>query len=360
MIQKLIDTALARLRDELATLISQPDDHIVVGPVATPEQAALPLIVLAPGPFKVRQSVKEPRAGAPRPQPAHQRIALTAGAGPYPLGHTPLQGTARGALILDEGALTERREMMLEGQHFEIDYQQPAVTVTRDLSNGTVDPLDALTKEIYTLAGKNFNLNSSKQLSGVLFIDLGLPPQSPLNKSGYYSTATSTLKKLAGQYAIIDLVLQYRELKKQPASGVEQPPGLLVLDYSFAGVFTIREFQQTLLIDLYDTDPAAVEKWASLTAGILLTHLDELFAGAKTQYPSQKSVTTTHAIDQLELVEGTPLASDGKTTGLQLTFNVTGSLQLIKEITEGVGLIEQIHSPGKTPTDGVDIDIGVA
>ncbi len=37
MIQKLIDTALARLRDELATLISQPDDHIVVGPVAVPK-----------------------------------------------------------------------------------------------------------------------------------------------------------------------------------------------------------------------------------------------------------------------------------------------------------------------------------
>ena len=49
MIQKLIDIALARLRDELATLISQPDDHIVLGPVAVPKNKDLPVIVLAPG-----------------------------------------------------------------------------------------------------------------------------------------------------------------------------------------------------------------------------------------------------------------------------------------------------------------------
>lgn len=272
MIQKLIDTALARLRDELATLISDPDDHIVVGPVATPELAALPLIVLAPGKIEISQATKETPAREPRPQPARQHIALTAAnAGPYPLDHTPLQGTARGTLILDEDALTERREMMLEGQNFQIDYQQPALT-----------------------------------------------------------------------------------LAQAPPSG-----SALLLTYSFAGLFTVREFQQALLIDVYDATWAAVEQWASLTTGALLTHLDELTTGATTQYLSQKTVTIIHTIDRIDLLGGTPLTPEGQPeiVRLQLTFTVAGRLHLIKELTDSVALIEQIHSPGKTPTDGVDIDV---
>ncbi len=67
-------------------------------------------------------------------------------------------------------------------------------------------------KDIYALAGKEFNINSSKQLGSVLFDDLGLPPISK-TKSGY-STNIEVLEKLEGKHPIIEDIINYRQLSK--------------------------------------------------------------------------------------------------------------------------------------------------
>lgn len=69
-----------------------------------------------------------------------------------------------------------------------------------------------LEKEIYELAGEQFNINSPKQLGVILFENLKLP-HGKKTKTGY-STAADVLDKLRPDYPIVDKILEYRQLTK--------------------------------------------------------------------------------------------------------------------------------------------------
>ncbi len=82
----------------------------------------------------------------------------------------------------------------------------------RELEKEISSELERLAKEIYDLAGAVFNINSSKQLSGVLFEKLGLKPGvTRRTKSGLRSTSFEVLKELKDKHPLIPLVLEYRE-----------------------------------------------------------------------------------------------------------------------------------------------------
>ena len=66
----------------------------------------------------------------------------------------------------------------------------------------------ALEKEIHLLAGKEFNINSPKQLGEILFDDLGLPPIKK-TKTGY-STNAEVLESLRYRHPIVEQILSYR------------------------------------------------------------------------------------------------------------------------------------------------------
>ena len=72
--------------------------------------------------------------------------------------------------------------------------------------------ITALEGEIYELAGETFNINSPKQLGEVLFDHMKLP-HGKKNKSGY-STAADVLDKLAPDYPVVQMILDYRQLTK--------------------------------------------------------------------------------------------------------------------------------------------------
>ena len=72
---------------------------------------------------------------------------------------------------------------------------------------------DELTTRIYMQAGKEFNINSPKQLGEVLFEDLGLPCKKKKTKTGY-STDAETLEELRAQSPIVDDILEYRQVTK--------------------------------------------------------------------------------------------------------------------------------------------------
>jgi len=72
---------------------------------------------------------------------------------------------------------------------------------------------------ICELAGKSFQINSTKQLGKVLFEDLKLPPVKK-TKTGY-STSAETLEKLRGQHPIIDAILEYRQYAKLKSTYVD-------------------------------------------------------------------------------------------------------------------------------------------
>ncbi len=79
--------------------------------------------------------------------------------------------------------------------------------------------LETLTGKIYTLAGSEFNINSTKQLGVVLFETLGLPVGKK-TKTGY-STDEKVLSSLKEKHEIIPLLLEYREVYKLFSTYIE-------------------------------------------------------------------------------------------------------------------------------------------
>ncbi len=69
-----------------------------------------------------------------------------------------------------------------------------------------------LTEKIYAEAGREFNINSPKQLGVVLFEEMEIPCKKK-TKSGY-STKAEVLEELAPEYPVVSLILEYRSLSK--------------------------------------------------------------------------------------------------------------------------------------------------
>jgi DNA polymerase-1 len=85
-------------------------------------------------------------------------------------------------------------------------------------------------KEIYAISGMPFNINSTQQLSDVLFTTLDLPHEGlRKTKSGYYSTAADVLEGLKeeDETGIINHVVEFRELGKLKSTYVDALPGMV-------------------------------------------------------------------------------------------------------------------------------------
>ncbi|HFI0435787.1 TPA: DNA polymerase I [Streptococcus suis] len=74
--------------------------------------------------------------------------------------------------------------------------------------------IDQLTKEIYELAGQEFNINSPKQLGTILFEDMGLPLEYTKKTKTGYSTAVDVLERLALIAPVVSKILEYRQITK--------------------------------------------------------------------------------------------------------------------------------------------------
>ena len=72
--------------------------------------------------------------------------------------------------------------------------------------------INELEQKIYDQAGEQFNINSPKQLGVILFEKLNMP-NGKKTKTGY-STAADVLEKLAGEFPIVQDILDYRQLSK--------------------------------------------------------------------------------------------------------------------------------------------------
>lgn len=74
--------------------------------------------------------------------------------------------------------------------------------------------IEQLTKEIYELAGQEFNINSPKQLGTILFEDMGLPLEYTKKTKTGYSTAVDVLERLAPIAPVVSKILDYRHITK--------------------------------------------------------------------------------------------------------------------------------------------------
>ncbi|HLF73172.1 MAG TPA: DNA polymerase I [Anaerolineales bacterium] len=109
--------------------------------------------------------------------------------------------------------------------------------------------LEEIEKQVFDSVGKTFNLNSTQQLSDVLFSRLGLEPPDRGNKtaSGHFSTSAGVLDMLRGKHPVVDLVLEHRELSKLKSTYVDglqaalnSDTGCVHTSYSQVGAVTGR------------------------------------------------------------------------------------------------------------------------
>jgi DNA polymerase-1 len=95
----------------------------------------------------------------------------------------------------------------------------------REMSHSLGKEMLKLEAETYNSIGYKFNINSSQQLSRILYEDLKLP-RPRKTKSGY-TTEASALEELRGDHPAIELILQYRQLAKLKSTYTDALPALV-------------------------------------------------------------------------------------------------------------------------------------
>lgn len=98
------------------------------------------------------------------------------------------------------------------------DMEITGVRIDVEALNEASRTLDAriaeLEKEIYELAGEEFNVGSPAKVGEILFDKLQLDPKAKKTKTGQYSTSEEILEKVAVKNPIVNKILEYRQLKK--------------------------------------------------------------------------------------------------------------------------------------------------
>lgn len=103
-------------------------------------------------------------------------------------------------------------EMEREGMYIDED-------VLNEIGGELERGIERTTREIYDMAGEEFNIGSPKQLGVILFERMGLPALKK-TKTGY-STDADTLEKLAPYHPIINKILEYRQMTKLNSTYIE-------------------------------------------------------------------------------------------------------------------------------------------
>ncbi len=99
------------------------------------------------------------------------------------------------------------------------------ISKMKELSNELDLLLINYTKNIYDIAGEEFNINSTQQLQKILFDKLGLP-NTKKTKTGY-STDARSLESLKGKHDIVDILLDYRQYTKLKSTYTDSLPKLV-------------------------------------------------------------------------------------------------------------------------------------
>ena len=106
--------------------------------------------------------------------------------------------------------------------------EEAGVTLDTEALRQSSDELNTtlrnLEEEIHTLAGMEFNINSSRQVGTVLFEHLRLEEKVKKTKTGLYSTGEEVLEKLRSKHPIVDKLLDYRRVKKLLSTYIDALP----------------------------------------------------------------------------------------------------------------------------------------
>ncbi|MFR1566281.1 MAG: DNA polymerase I [Christensenellales bacterium] len=111
---------------------------------------------------------------------------------------------------------------------------QVDVKLLNKLGDKFISEADQLSKVIFELAGKRFNINSPRQLASVLFDDIKIPYPK---KSAKHSTNAEILEMITEEHEIVPLVSKYRFIAKLNSTYIEgirrlfTPDNIIHTDY---------------------------------------------------------------------------------------------------------------------------------
>jgi DNA polymerase-1 len=141
--------------------------------------------------------------------------------------------------------------------------------------------LREIEKAVTELVGLTINLNSPKQLSGLLFDTLGLKTKGKRKESGAFTTNAETLESLRDTHPAIPLILEQRELQKILSSYVES----LLKHVSDDGRIHAKFFQHGTTTGRFSSsDPnlqtiPASGQWGKEVRNGFITQKDHVFIG---------------------------------------------------------------------------------
>ena len=119
----------------------------------------------------------------------------------------------------------------------------------KKMSEELTQRIAEIEKRVFESVGKPFNINSTQQLSDVLFTHLRLEPPDKSKKtaSGHYSTSADVLENMRGKHPVVDMILENRELSKLKSTYIDALPaamdsqtGRVHTSYSQIGAVTGR------------------------------------------------------------------------------------------------------------------------
>ena len=89
----------------------------------------------------------------------------------------------------------------------------------KSIGEELTEEISSLEKDIYSLCGETFNINSPIQLGEILFDKLALPAGKKTKRG--YSTSADILEKIKDKHPVVDKILQYRTLSKLNSTYIE-------------------------------------------------------------------------------------------------------------------------------------------
>ena len=230
-------------------------------------------------------------------------------------------------------------KMEAEGVRIDLNYLQ-------QLSQKIGQDLNKIEQEIYQQAGQKFNIASPKQLSELLFNNLGLDIRKSKKTKTGYSTNQAVLEKMKNDHPIIAFILEYRSLAKLKSTYVDALPNLI--NPQTQRIHTNYNQTVTTTGRLSSSDPNLQNipirtEFSRQIRKAFIPQQDWLFLGA--DYSQIELRILAHLSDEPILIEAYQNNKDIHTVTAQLLFNK-------KEINS------QERSLGKTINFGVIYGMG--
>ncbi len=88
------------------------------------------------------------------------------------------------------------------------------VNALNDAAHGMEVRINDIEKEVWEMAGEEFNVGSPSKVGEILFDKLELDPKAKKTKTGQYSTSEEVLEKLVSKHPIVTKIMEFRALKK--------------------------------------------------------------------------------------------------------------------------------------------------